>query len=133
MTSKMKLIFAMMMAVMLLMFVSAVSFAEDTGYNEDDLVEIDDDWGYISPEVIEQHTPEMTQEFIHADDAEWHPELAEQASAEPAPAPEVVAGPEAAPVSEEAPATEAADEPAHGIPHRELYAPGASSECHETS
>ncbi len=42
--------------------------------NDDDLVEIDDDWGYVSRELIEQHTPEMTQEFIHADDPDWVPE-----------------------------------------------------------
>ena len=47
---------------------------EPEAVDDDELVEIDDDWGYISPEVIEQHTPEMTQEFIHADDPDWQSE-----------------------------------------------------------
>jgi hypothetical protein len=42
--------------------------------DDDGLVEIEDDWGYVSRELIEQHTPEMTQEFIHADDPDWVPE-----------------------------------------------------------
>lgn len=50
--------------------------------DDDDLVEIDDDWGYVSRELIEQHTPEMTQEFIHADDPDWVPEGEEKTEAE---------------------------------------------------
>ena len=41
--------------------------------------------------MIEQHTPEMTQEFIHADDPDWQPKEETAATPEPVaePAPEV--------------------------------------------
>ncbi len=55
---------------------------ESDAVGDDDLVEIDDDWGYVSRELIEQHTPEMTQEFIHADDPDWVPEGEEKTEAE---------------------------------------------------
>ena len=55
---------------------------EPVADDDDDLVEIDDDWGYVSRELIEQHTPEMTQEFIHADDPDWVPEGEEKTEAE---------------------------------------------------
>ena len=55
---------------------------EPVADDDDDLVEIDDDWGYVSRELIEQHTPEMTQEFIHADDPDWVPEGEEKTETE---------------------------------------------------
>ena len=55
---------------------------EPDAVGDDDLVEIDDDWGYVSRELIEQHTPEMTQEFIHADDPDWVPEGQAKAAVE---------------------------------------------------
>ena len=48
--------------------------ADHSSDDDDELVEIEDDWGYVSPEVIEQHTPAHTPEFIHADDPDWKPE-----------------------------------------------------------
>ena len=75
--------------------------------DEDELVEIDDDWGYISPEVIEQHTPEMTQEFIHADDPDWQPEEKEEPEAPASePEPEPVQEPVEEPSESSVPVTE---------------------------
>ena len=114
MTKKLMKIFALMMACMMVLFISAAAYADEVPakaetaeeeileqeeaetegveeFDDDDLVEIDDDWGYVSPEVIEQHTPEMTQEFIHADDPDWPPKDETAATSEPVtePAPEV--------------------------------------------
>lgn len=114
MTKKLMKIFALMMACMMVLFISAAAYADEVPakaetaeeeileqeeaetegveeFDDDDLVEIDDDWGYVSPEVIEQHTPEMTQEFIHADDPDWQPKEETAATPEPVaePAPEV--------------------------------------------
>ena len=121
MTKKLMKIFAMMMACMMVLFISAAAYADEIPakaetteeeileqeetteaeveaetvveeeLDDEDLVEIDDDWGYITPEVIEQHTPEMTQEFIHADDPDWPPKDETAATSEPVtePAPEV--------------------------------------------
>ena len=85
--------------------------------NEEDLVEIEDDWGYVSRELIEQHTPEMTQEFIHADDPDWVPEGQETAAPAEEPVEEQVQEPqtnEAPVVEEEVPAevTEETEAPA---------------------
>jgi len=141
MTRKMMKIFALMLACMMVLLVSAVSYAEEAStdifametpaaapaqeegevpaeeaeeaedeetaeepepaeepapdeeptpdeesseeeFDDDDLVEIEDDWGYVSRELIEQHTPEITQEFIHADDPDWVPEGKEKPAAE---------------------------------------------------
>ena len=114
MTMKLMKIFALVMACMMVLFISAAAYADEVPakaetaeeeilepeeaetegveeFDDDDLVEIDDDWGYVSPEVIEQHTPEMTQEFIHADDPDWQPKEETAATPEPVaePAPEV--------------------------------------------
>ena len=114
MTKKLMKIFALVMACMMVLFISAAAYADEVPakaetaeeeileqeeaetegveeFDDDDLVEIDDDWGYVSPEVIEQHTPEMTQEFIHADDPDWQPKEETAATPEPVaePAPEV--------------------------------------------
>ena len=114
MTKKLMKIFALVMACMMVLFISAAAYADEIPakaenteeeileqeeaetegveeFDDDDLVEIDDDWGYISPEVIEQHTPEMTQEFIHADDPDWQPKEETATTPEPVaePAPEV--------------------------------------------
>jgi len=115
MTKKLMKIFALVMACMMVLFISVAVYAdevpakeetaeeeileqeeeaeaeEEEELDDDELVEIDDDWGYISPEVIEQHTPEMTQEFIHADDPDWSPKEETAATPEPVaePAPEV--------------------------------------------
>ena len=121
MTKKLMKIFALMMACMMVLFISAAAYADEIPakaetaeeeileqeeateaeveaetvveeeLDDEDLVEIDDDWGYITPEVIEQHTPEMTQEFIHADDPDWPPQEETAATSEPVtePAPEV--------------------------------------------
>ena len=113
MTKKLMKIFALVMACMMVLFVSVAAYADEVPAeektteeevleqeeeveveveaeaeteeepDEEDLVEIDDDWGYISPEVIEQHTPEMTQEFIHADDPNWPPKEETEATPEP--------------------------------------------------
>ena len=88
MTKKLMKIFALMMACMMVLFISAAAYAdeipakaetteeeileqEETAeagveaetvveeeLDDEDLVEIDDDWGYVTPEVIEQHTPD---------------------------------------------------------------------------
>ena len=114
MTKKLMKIFALVMACMMVLFISAAAYADEVPakaetaeeeileqeeaetegveeFDDDDLVEIDDDWGYVSPEVIEQHTPEMTQEFIHADDPDWQPKEETATTPEPVaePAPEV--------------------------------------------
>ncbi len=47
-----------------------------TTNSEDDLTELDD-WGYVDPEVIEENTPEMTQELIHQDDGLWNRDAGE--------------------------------------------------------
>ena len=39
--------------------------------DEDGLYEIGDEWGSVDSEVIAKNTPEMTPEFIFADDPEW--------------------------------------------------------------
>ena len=80
MTNKIKMLLAAILACVFVLLVSVASCAEDLPeeFIEEDLVEIDDDWGYVSPEVIEQHTPEMTPEFIHADDPDWVPEEQEE-------------------------------------------------------
>ena len=84
MTGKMMKIFLLVTACIMVLFVSAAVYAEEASakYDEDDLVEIDD-WGYMSSELIEQHTPAMTQQFIHADDADRKPEEKEAPAAEP--------------------------------------------------
>ena len=130
MTKKLMKIFALVMACMMVLFISVAAYAdevpakeetaeeeileqeeaeaeEEEELDEDELVEIDDDWGYISPEVIEQHTPEMTQEFIHADDPDWPPKEETAATPEPVaePAPEVQETVEE-PVKNEAPVVE---------------------------
>ena len=114
MTKKLTKFFALVMACMMVLFISAAAYADEVPakaetaeeeileqeeaetegveeFDDDDLVEIDDDWGYVSPEVIEQHTPEMTQEFIHADDPDWQPKEETATTPEPVaePAPEV--------------------------------------------
>lgn len=68
MTEQIRKILSVLLAFIMVMLCSAAAFADD------ELVEIDDDWGYVSREVIEQHTPEMTQELIHKDDNNWKKE-----------------------------------------------------------
>jgi len=96
MTRKISMILALVLAVVMMALISVPSFAEETeeagwipeavateeptgeeGEAEDDddfAIFDDDDWGYADPELIAAHTPEMTQEFIHADDPDWVPE-----------------------------------------------------------
>ena len=131
MTQKIRMILAMILAVMMLVFVSVPSVAEETINDDEWLIEDeevvdaedeeadeeeeflfdDDDWGFVAEEVIAQYTPEMTQEFIHADDPDWVPEENQEVPAEEAPVAEETAVNE--PVAEK-PAVEepAVEEPA---------------------
>ena len=54
MTKKMMKIFLLVLAFAMIVFISAAAYAEEAApvINEEDLVEIDDDWGYISREAL---------------------------------------------------------------------------------
>jgi hypothetical protein len=110
----------------------------DEEFDDDDLVEIEDDWGYVSRELIEQHTPEMTQEFIHADDPDWVPEGQEKAAPAEEPAEEQVQDPQTdeAPAVEEIPAdvkeeTEASAEESEATEETEALAEEIAEETAE--
>ena len=94
MTEKIRKMISLILAVMVLMLVFVSSFAEESdefdtdafvAFDEDtdesddsmddDLIDLDDDYcGFVDPEVIAEHTPEMTQDFIFADDSNSIPE-----------------------------------------------------------
>ena len=74
MTEKIRKMLVLTLAFVMLMFVFVPSFAEDVSeeteeFEDDELYTFDDDYcGYADSDLIADHTPEMTEELIFADD-----------------------------------------------------------------